>query len=128
MENIILEATETLPAVHFVASSGVLSIKGRSNNERAVDFYEPLIKWAEEYAENPQLKTTVFIELDYINSTSQKLLVGILKKMEKIIEKPDHEVVIKWYYEKDDDDIQDQGLLFQGLFDFTVELIEMEEE
>jgi len=128
MDNIILEATETLPAIHFVASSGVLSIKGRSNNEKAGDFYEPLIVWAEQYAENPQPKTTIFIELDYINSTSQKLLVGILKKIEKITQKQKHEVIVKWYYEKDDEDMQDQGVLFQKLFDFSVELIEMEEE
>ena len=97
------EGTYRTPSVKFDSTQGILEIKGRSNPEMAMEFYEPLIVWLEEYARAPREKTVVNIQLEHFNTSSSKCILDVFKKLESIY-KAKHEVVINWHYEKDDED------------------------
>jgi hypothetical protein len=47
MENIKLELTKYTPEISLDASSGIISMTGKSYPENTFDFYKPIIDWME---------------------------------------------------------------------------------
>ncbi|WP_107039282.1 DUF1987 domain-containing protein [Brumimicrobium mesophilum] len=126
MENINLGGTPKTPSVNFNCENGVIELKGRSIPENSVEFYKPLNNWIEKYGENPQ-KTTVFeVKLEYFNTSSSKCLLDIFKILESI-NGTATEVKVKWYFEKDDGDMQEAGEDYQALIPLPFIMIEVEE-
>src|SRR5438105_1441485 len=106
METINIEATPKTPGVMFEPDQGMLVIKGRSIPENSVEFYRPMMEWLEKYSAQPVKKTNVNIQLEYFNTSSSKCILDIFKKLEAI-HKKGNEIVINWYYEEDDEDMQE---------------------
>lgn len=106
VRNILLEGNRQKPTIFFDGENGILEMKGRSLPEQAHDLYKPLLDWIDEYQENPQPTTTFNIHLEYINSSSNKYLLLILKKLDDFAIKG-HDVIINWYCEEDDEDLLD---------------------
>ena len=104
MENIFFEGNRQKPKILFDAKKGVLEIKGRSLPEQAHDLYKPLLDWIDQYQESPQSKTILNVYLEYINSSSNKYLLLILKKLDTLF-LTEHDVLIHWYYDFDDEDM-----------------------
>ncbi len=127
MKQLIIKATSKTPFIKFDPETGILEIKGRSIPENAIEFYKPLVEWLNEYAENPKEKTEVHIQLDYFNTSSSKCILDIFKKLESI-HKKGHPVVIKWYYEEDDEDMLEAGEDYQSILKIPFEMIEIEGE
>lgn len=106
MKNISLEGNRQKPKVLFDGEKGILEIKGRSLPEQAHDLYKPLLDWIDEYQENPKTSTILNIQLEYINSSSNKYLLLILKKLDDLF-LAGNQVHINWYCEDDDEDLLD---------------------
>jgi hypothetical protein len=62
----------------------------------------------DEYIKNPMDLTTVNIELEHFNTTSSKCILNILKKLESSQDSA-RNVIVNWYYEKDDKDDLETG-------------------
>jgi len=109
MNNLIIEPTSSTPAIQF-REEGRLLIEGRSLPENAIKFFIPLIEWAANLtARNVKLD----INLDYLNSSSTKTLLELLKAFDansNIIT-----FYIDWHYEEDDEDILENGQIFEEL-------------
>jgi hypothetical protein len=125
MEPISIEGTPKTPTVKFDSSLGLLEIKGRSNPENSIEFYKPLVNWLQEYAKDPGDKTIVNIQLEYFNTSSSKCILDVFKKLESIY-KTNHEVVINWYYEKDEG-IREAGEDYKFMTGIPFKLIEIVE-
>ncbi|MCS6967844.1 MAG: DUF1987 domain-containing protein [Cytophagales bacterium] len=117
MENFFLEETSKTPKMSFDARTGRFLMAGRSIPENAIEFYKPLFEWLDEYIKNPSPKTIFEIKLEYFNTSSSKCLVEIFRRLEKI---KSAEVVINWYYEEDDEDMQESGEDFRELIDVPI--------
>ena len=126
MEAITIEGTPKTPTIEFDATSGVVSIKGRSIPENSVEFYKPMVDWLDEYASSPKEKTEVNIQLEYFNTSSSKCILDVFKKLE-IIKNSGSNVVINWYYEEDDEDMLEAGEDYQSIINVPFEMIETEE-
>lgn len=113
METITIEGTPKTPSVVFDAAKG-LDIKGRSIPENSVEFYRPMMEWLEKYSDVAGAKTDVNIQLEYFNTSSSKCILDIFKKLEAI-HKKGHEIVINWFYEEDDEDMQEAGEDYQAI-------------
>ena len=50
MENLDLNGSSKTPTVNFNATTGVLTLAGRSIPENSIEFYKPLLAWIEEYS------------------------------------------------------------------------------
>jgi len=126
MENILIEGTPKTPSINFNYEKGLIEIKGRSIPENSIEFYKSMVDWLEKYAEKPQKKTDVNIQLEYFNTSSSKCILDVFKKIEAIY-KADNDVVINWYYEEDDEDMLEAGEDYQSIIRVPFKMIELEE-
>lgn len=122
MDPIKIEATAKTPEISFDADKGLLEMKGRSIPEHTVEFYKPLHQWIDEYGENPQPLTSVEIFVEYYNTSSSKSILDMFKRLESI-HKKGHDMIVKWYYEDDDEALLESGEEYQSMVDIPFELI-----
>ncbi|MBB1541098.1 MAG: DUF1987 domain-containing protein [Bacteroidia bacterium] len=108
MDTIKILGTDDTPSVTLDAANDVFEISGRSLPEDVAAFYAPVLSWLGEYAGSPNAKTVFSFKLVYFNTASSKLLLDILMKLEEISE-AGHEVLVKWYYPDDDEDMEEAG-------------------
>jgi hypothetical protein len=113
------------PSISF-NPNGKLQIWGRSLPENALDTYKPIFTWLENYKKNPAVKTEIDFKLEYFNTTSSKLIYEIFKKFEDL--KADgNNLHVKWHYESDDSDMEEEGKLLSNIIKVEIELIAVEE-
>jgi hypothetical protein len=126
MENLILEGSAKTPSVTFNAGEGKLELKGRSIPENSVEFYKPLNDWIDSYGSSPKAVTVVDIKLEYFNTSSSKCILDLFKKLEGINGKGT-DVSINWYFEEDDEDMEEAGEDYQAIISLPFKIIEVEE-
>ncbi|TNE53945.1 MAG: DUF1987 domain-containing protein [Bacteroidetes bacterium] len=125
MENLTLEGSAKTPSVTFT-TDGKLELKGRSIPENSVEFYKPLNEWIDAYGASPQTQTVVDIKLEYFNTSSSKCILDLFKKLEGINGKGT-DVSINWYFEEDDEDMEEAGEDYQAIISLPFKIIEVEE-
>ncbi|HVI51254.1 MAG TPA: DUF1987 domain-containing protein [Candidatus Sulfotelmatobacter sp.] len=110
MQTITIAASERSPEVEFNFDEGVLKLKGESYPEDVAAFYGPLLtaldKWLSDLAEGAKISCD--IELVYFNSSSAKALMNLLLLLEKA-GAAGQSVVVNWYFNSDDDTMQEFG-------------------
>ena len=124
MENILIEGTPKTPSINFNYEKGLIEIKGRSIPENSIEFYKSMVDWLEKYAEKPQKKTDVNIQLEYFNTSSSKCILDVFKKLEAIY-KAKNEVIINWFYEEDDEDMLEAGEDYESIIRVPFKMIEI---
>lgn len=122
MEALVINETNLTPGISFESESGKLEIRGKSIPENSLEFYQPLYEWLDEYIEAPNDKTIVSVRLDYFNTSSSKCILDILKRVDKLEDKG-FDVLIKWYYDEEDEDMMEAGEDYSDLLDAPFELI-----
>lgn len=122
MEPIKIMGTDDTPKVILDPDSELFEISGRSLPEDVSTFYEPILKWLEEYKESPAGKTVFAFKLQYFNTASSKAILDVLMKLESISE-AGNEVQIKWYYPEDDEDMEEAGEEYADIVDIPFEQI-----
>ena len=122
MKDLVIQGDSKTPAVELIAKKGHLSFSGKSIPENTISFFQPIFDWIDEYVKNPNDQTIFVIKLEYFNTSSSKALIEIFRKFEKVF-KSGKEVLIQWYYEQDDEDMQESGEDFRDLLKVPVELI-----
>jgi hypothetical protein len=123
MEPLIIQATEDTPEVIFDPTSNTFKISKISVPEDAYEFYHPIIQWIKRYSENPLEETIIEFDLEYVNSASAKQLIQLLLALEDLNTKA--KVLVKWYYEAIDEDMQMLGKRFKNLADIEFEFVEI---
>ncbi len=126
MENFYLEKTLKTPKIKLDATSGRLLIAGRSIPENSLDFYKPIFDWLDQYKKLPKNKTLLEVKLDYFNTTSSKCLVEIFRRLEEI-NQYGSDITINWYYEEDDEDMQESGEDFKQLINLPIKVVTLED-
>jgi hypothetical protein len=127
MENLNIEEGDKTPSFNFNAQSGILEIAGRSWPEHVLQIYAPAFKWVEEYSQNPAPKTIVNLRMEYFNTSSAKIVLDLLKKIDNTLSQKGHPVEINWYFEADDPDLKEHGVIIKNILQSPVNLIEVEE-
>lgn len=123
MEKLEIEKKANTPSVLFDPESGVLKIEGRSIPENPGEFYDELINWIKDYFKTPKVKTTINLNLEYVNSGSSKYLLGLFRVVKEETSKGKN-VVINWYYEEDDEAIMSLGEHYKTSLKIPFNLIE----
>jgi hypothetical protein len=117
-----IEPTHKTPKVYFDPAENVFEVSGRSIPEDSVSFYKPLLDWLDDYAKSPNPKTPFKFELEYFNTSSSKNILEMLKKLEGIYQ-GGNEVTIYWYYDEDDEDMEETGEDYKALLTVPLELV-----
>lgn len=126
MENLIIEGTAKTPTVNFDKDNGVLVLRGRSIPENSIDFFKPLNDWVDSYSSTPKSSTTVDVRLEYFNTSSSKCILDFFKKLESI-NGNGTSVNVNWYFEEDDEDMEEAGEDYQAIISLPFKMIEVEE-
>lgn len=125
MEKLVLEGSAKTPSINFDSETGVLLLKGRSIPENSIEFYEPLNDWLEGYATAPK-ETTVDVKLEYFNTSSSKCILDFFKRLETMGEKGTS-ISVNWYFETDDEDMQEAGEDYDAIVGLPFRIIEVAE-
>ena len=122
MSVIKIQGTDHTPTVTLDKENNIFEISGRSLPEDVVVFYKPILEWLDEYKNDP-LDLTVFnFKLEYFNTASSKLLLDVLLKLEDI-NNDGHEVLVKWHYPDDDEDMEEAGEEYSDIVDVPFEQV-----
>ena len=122
MENYTIVGDYKQPDIILDADSGLIKVSGRSIPEYPSEFYKPIIEWLANYVKNPAEETTIHYQLEYYNSASNRYLLDILE-MFTPLHKSGKKITFKWYYEEDDDEAKDSGVVYGDLVEYQVNLI-----
>jgi len=124
MESLLIDKTEDTPQVDFNLEKGVLKLSGRSLPENAIAFYKPLFDWIEDSLGSiDRAEIIVEIQLEYFNTASSKQIAKLFLLLEGFIE--DHDIIIKWYYEKEDNDMYISGSQYAKFLNLNFEFVEI---
>jgi hypothetical protein len=104
-----IEATTRTPAVSFDFDGNHLTIKGESYPEDVTEFYGRVFAALDAYLEQLGAGNCRFdFELIYLNSSSAKAVMMLMDKLDAAA-KNGASVDIYWYYDSEDDTMQELG-------------------
>ncbi len=116
------EARKNTPNVSL-SPEGVLVLEGRSIMDDPYVFFDPLI---EKITKCNSKTFTVEMRLEYMNTSSYKLLLILFKSIVKNFNPTN--ILIKWFYESDDEDMLELGKDIESIIHVPVDFYEMETE
>jgi len=122
MNSINIKGSGAFPTVILDPEKGIFEISGRSLPEDVASFYSPILSWLDQYVASPKQKTVFEFKLTYYNTASSKLLLNIMLKLEEIGKKG-YDVLVKWHYPEDDEDLQEAGEEYADLVDIPFEQV-----
>ncbi len=122
MDVLTIAGTEQTPSIVLNPIESVYMISGRSLPEDSAEFYRPVIKWLEAFKASTYESIHFVIRLDYFNTSSSKMILDILQRM-KQIKLAGKEARVLWYFQEDDEDMQESGQEFAELVDVSFEFI-----
>lgn len=113
--------TEKTPSINFDLNKGELIITGNSIPEDPIKFYAPLNAIIDIYVLSPKPATNITFRMNYINTSSSRHILDILKKLETVKNKS--KITVSWIYEHDDQDMEEAGYDYQSIVDVTFNLV-----
>jgi len=122
MEPLHIKATNDTPKIHFDPAQNIFELANKSLPEDAIEFYQPVFRWLENYREIPNPKTIFDFKLEYFNTASSKQIIQVLTLISHIAEKS--EVSVRWHYRDIDEDMQAIGEEYSQLVNVPFEMIE----
>jgi sugar-specific transcriptional regulator TrmB len=125
---VLIDKTVDSPYINF-SEDGIIDIEGRSISEDVFSFWQPLLEWITEYCKKPAENTNVLINLEYTNSSSNKYINEILRRLEECFLNG-NKVQITWKYEEDDESILQLGTDLEAMtkLPFKFEAFEIDKQ
>jgi hypothetical protein len=124
MNPLLIKPTDVSFSIVLDKERGVFEFAGKSRPENAIEFFEPVFKWFDNYIADPNPMTQIVFKLDYYNSSSAKVLLRLLVRLEQLVEIGNN-VKIHWCYRKNDEDIIESGEDFSTMINIPFEFIEL---
>lgn len=118
-----MSGTHQRPTVVIDIEKGFFEISGSSIPENPMDVFTPIFDHLNRYMEDPRPLTELHFRLDYFNTSTSKLMLDMIHKMESIKDQSGKDVKIKWFYREADDDMMEIGEDFANLCRLPIEII-----
>jgi hypothetical protein len=94
--------------VYFDQAANLFEITGISLPANVLDFYNPVLEWLDKYVQNPNENTVLTLRLEYLNTSSAKVISILIRKLEHVI-KAGKKATICWYYAKNEPEMKELG-------------------
>lgn len=108
MEPLILYGGKDTPSVYFDQAASLFEITGVSLPANVLDFYNQVLDWMEQYVQNPNESTVLTLRLEYLNTSSAKVISVLIRKLEHII-KAGKKASVTWYYSVNEPEMKELG-------------------
>ncbi len=118
-----MSGTHQRPTVVIDVEKGFFEISGSSIPENPMEVFNPIFEHLNAYLENPNESTELNFKLDYFNTSTSKLMLDMIHKLEVLKDKPGHSVIIRWFYRENDEDMMEIGEDFANLCKLSIEII-----
>ncbi len=115
-----LQETKTTPQA--LINDGYMRISGKAFSVEQQSFFTQINKQVNIYSKEPANRTFVEISLSQLNASSKKAIIEFFKLLE-ILNNQGFKVDVKWFYEKDDDDVRELGEIYKSMFKIDIDLI-----
>lgn len=125
MNDLIIEPTKKSLEIKCVP--GEIRFSGNSILQDAKKFFDPVIKWTQEYVNSPEVYTLVDLKLHYVDTASVQRIFEMLEVLKKI-KNSENEIVVNWHYEMDDPELLELGEIMDGRLGLEFNFIEYSEE
>ncbi|PKN77969.1 MAG: hypothetical protein CVU48_09840 [Candidatus Cloacimonetes bacterium HGW-Cloacimonetes-1] len=122
MERYILEATKYTPYIELDTNLGTLQVMGDSYPENALELYQPLLTRIDAYFADNIKKLDIYLQIDYLNTSSSKMLIDIFTKLSYYFDKG-NQISAVWKYPEDDEDYREQCMMFLEEAHFPYQLV-----
>ncbi len=126
MDNLLLKGTKTTPEISFDAKKGVLEISGESYPENALEFFRPVFDWLRNFTNSYYGSIVLNFRMIYFNTSSSKAILDILDLVDDLYKSKNRDITVNWYYQEDDEDIQESGEEFAEGLSLPYNLISFE--
>lgn len=123
MTDLFINETKNTPKLIFDSKLNEWEITGRSYPKEAAVFYSPLLDWLAKFEKTSDAGCGIKFKLEFFNTTSSKILIHLLIRLRVKKENGGTEPVIKWYYERDDEDMKETGESLMEISKLKFELI-----
>ncbi len=121
--NLVREKTTSTPYVLIDEEKGYMKLEGRSFHEGVIEFFAPIIEWLDTYLQTEFKSFTFDCAMDYFNSSTVKILLTIIKKLDKVSSDDNH-VIINWITTDDNEIIIECGEDFEeDIINLTFNLV-----
>ncbi len=109
MQNLVIPAAARTPAIDFDFGKNHLKVSGESYPEDVTEFYKPVFSALDGYLASLGSGSCRFdFELIYINSSSAKVIMMLMDKLDAAAAKG-ASVEVYWFYDAEDDTMQELG-------------------
>ena len=122
MDKLAYNGTSDTPTVILDKEANKFHFSGKSLPEDVKEFYNPILTWFDDYAKEPNPKTIVEYKMEYFNTASSKIILDVLTRLETI-KNNGQDVEIHWFYQNDDEDMQEAGEAFSDIIEIPFKLI-----
>ncbi|MCH1461857.1 MAG: DUF1987 domain-containing protein [Candidatus Poseidonia sp.] len=116
-----IAATAKTPEIRFDSEANRLLLLGRSIPENAVDFYRPVLDWAQSVS--PDAAMTIQVQLEYFNTSSSKCLLDLFKRLES-----SDSLEVLWHFDSDDEDMLEAGEDYDHIVSLPFKFVEVDPE
>jgi len=118
--------TEKTPYIKLDKEHSTFLFEGNSYPDDIHACYAPVLHWVDRYLESPNAKTVLDFNLVYINSSSSQMLFLLIKKFESIYS-AENEVLVRWHYHIDDEDMYEEGLGYAEKIQVPFEFVQYDD-
>jgi glutaredoxin len=119
-----IKQTSTSPKVILDEKNGIFSFCGNCYPENAIKFFDPILTWLKDYAQKPRLFNIFEFKFKFLSTASQKEIIKIMSTIENIA--TSSTVIVKWYFEKNNDDSLEFAIEFSKLFNLDFNIVEFD--
>lgn len=107
-EPLRIKGAEFTPEISF-SPDGELRLVGKSFWENTQGFFAPVLEWIDSYLQQPATRTVLTVQLDYFNTATAKVLMDLLKRMERARADRGLDIEVHWMFLDLDEDLQEAG-------------------
>jgi len=126
MKNYIVKATKYTPYIEFDIAKGNLKMEGDTYPENSYDTFKPLLDKIDEYFTDPTKSLNVEINIEFLNTSSSKMMREIVSKLDEYYESG-NKISLKWYYPDGDIDLQESWEMLLEDVQFPYEIVAIED-
>jgi hypothetical protein len=108
MEPLVLYGGKDTPSVYFDKAANLFEIKGVSLPANVLDFYNQVLEWMDKYLLDPNEETVLTLRLEYLNTSSAKVINYLIRKLDHII-RDGKKAKVCWYYSVNEVEMKELG-------------------